>query len=200
MRKSEKTLELKHAISFIVRFFIIVSAAIGISGSLTIFFLNRKIGPTYSEGISALNHLQTQLPFILFVTAFTQAVVLCLIVLLLALFWSHSIAGPVLRFKKHLREFAQGKFPNAPLAFRDTDQLHGLAHSFSEMIIARGERKMKALALLIEAQKLLDECAMMKKEGKDDTDKFRINRKNLDKIYLQIKEIYLACREVRKAG
>lgn len=195
MSKSKKTLELKHAISFVFRFFIIISVGIGISGSLAILLLNMKIGPTYLEGISALSRLQTQLPFILFVTAFAQAAVLCLIVLLLTLFWSHSIAGPVMRFKKHLREFAQGKFPNDRFAFRQTDQLHGLAHAFSEMINAQRERDMRSLALLIEAQKLLDECEMLKKEGKDDTSKFKADMKDLRETYLQIKEIYPTCRQ-----
>ena len=64
------------------------------------------------------------------------------------------------------------------------------------MINAQKERELKSLALLIEAQKLIDECEMLKKEGKDDTDKFKINMKGLEKIYLQIKEIYL----IRKPG
>lgn len=194
MHRSKKTLEPKYAISFMFRFFILIFAGIGIFGLLLITFLNRKIGPTYSEGISSLNQLQAQLPFILFVTAFVQTAVLCVIVLFLTLVWSHSISGPIARFKKHLREFAQGKSPNHPLAFRNTDQLHGLAHAFSEMIITQKENDMKSLALLMEAQKLIDECEMLKKESKDGTDKFKINMKNLEKIYLRIKEIYIVRR------
>lgn len=191
MHKSKRTLEPRHAVSFMLRFFIVLFAGVGIFGALVIFFLNRKIGPTYLEGISTLARLQTQLPFILFVTAFTQAIVLCLIVLLLTLLWSHSIAGPVMRFKKHLREFAQGKFSNDHFTFRQTDQLHGLAHAFTEMVNAQREMDVKSLALLIEAQKLLDECEILKKEGKDDTPKFKSGLKELGKVYLQIKEIYL---------
>lgn len=191
MRRSKRTLEPKYAIFFIFRFSIIMLVGICIFGSLLVISLNRKIGPTYSEGISALGQLQVQLPFILSITAFVQAAVLCVIILFLTLLWSHSIAGPIVRFKKHLREFSQGKFPNYPFAFRETDQLHGLAHAFSEMISAQRESDLKSLALLIEAQKLIDECEMLKKEGKDDADKFKTNMKDLEKIYFQIKKIYL---------
>lgn len=187
MRRSKKTLQPKYAVSFIFRFIIVIFSGAAMFGLLAIIFLNRNIGPTYSEGISALTRLQTQLPLILFITALVQAVVLCVIVSIMVLLWSHSVAGPIARFRKHLREFAQGKFPDNHFTFRETDQLHGLAHAFSEMAAAQREKSVHALSLLIEARKLLDE---------GETDKFKINLENLAKIYLQIKEIHFE----RKCG
>ena len=66
------------------------------------------------------------------------------------------------------------------------------------MISAQRENDMKSLALLMGAQKLIDECEMLKKEGEGGTDKFKINMKDLENTYLQIKEIYLAGRQVRR--
>ncbi len=192
MRNLIMTLKPKYAISFIFRFLIIMLVGTGIFGSLVIIFLNRKIGPTYLEGISTLSQLRASLPHILFATAFVQALALCIITALLALFWSRSIAGPLVRFRKYLRGLSQGKSLKEPVAFRESDQLQGLAQVFSEMITAHRDNSVKALALLVQAQRIIDECEVLKKQPGFDMHKFNSKLKELEKIYLNIKNIYTA--------
>lgn len=167
MEREKKILDSRYAVSFTLRFFIIVFVIFSLSGLILIIFLNRNIGPTYKQGISSLNTLQAQLPSILFLSAFIQATILCIIALLLSLLWAHSVAGPLMRFRKYLREAGKGKLPLQPLTFRKTDQLHGLGRALSEMIDIYKQRRDKALALLNQTQD---------KEEKE--------------VYLQIKEIY----------
>lgn len=192
MRNSKKTLETRYVISFIFRFFIIVLCGVWISGYLVIIFLDRRIGPSYPEGISALSQLQALLPPLLFITAFVQALSLCIIVMFLALLWSQAIAGPLVRFRRHLKDIVQGKSLKEPVVFRNADQLHGLALAFSEMIISRRDNCAKSLGLLVEAQSALDECKTLEEQEKADSQEFNLRLKELQAIYAKIKDIYVA--------
>lgn len=192
MLNSKKTLETRYVIFFIFRFFIIVLAGVWIAGSLVITFLDKRIGPSYSEGISSLSQLQTLLPPLLFITAFIQALALCIIVMFLALLWSQAIAGPLVRFRRHLKDIVQGKSMKDPVVFRNADQLHGLALAFSEMIISRRDNCAKALGLLVEAQRTLDECKALEKQEKGDSQEFNLRLKELKAIYVKVKDIYIA--------
>lgn len=180
-RLKKKTIESKYIVSFVFKLSAIIFAGFGAFGLIIIIFLDKKIGPTYLEGISTLSQLRACLPFILSITASVQAVTLCIIAVFAALLWSHSIAGPLVRFKKALRDLAQGKALKEPITFRDDDQLHGLANAFSEMAIAGIDNRAKALALMVEAQRILDEYEALKEQAK-------LNE--LKKIYLRIKDIY----------
>jgi len=195
MCKLKKTLESKYILYFIFKFCAVVFFGFGIFGLFIVIFLNKKIGPTYLEGISTLIQLKANMPAVLFITAFVQALTLCIIILLLALLWSHSIAGPLRRFRSHLKDISEGKLLKEPITFRNTDQLHSLAQAFSEMIISRNGNCAKMLALLVEAQKILDECLTLKKQDKGDSQSFNLKLKELKEIYLHIKDI-----TVQKSG
>jgi len=192
MSEQRKVLEPKYIVLFIIRFSAFISAGSVIFGLLVIFLLNKNIGPTYVEGLSALNQLQFYLPLTILITIFVQALTLCAVGMLLALFWSHNIAGPLVRFRKHLRDIAQGKTLKEPIVFRNGDQLSGLSQRFTEMILAHKNNSTKALALLDQAQKIIDLCEFLKNQGKNDTGEFKLEFKELKRIYIQVKEIYAA--------
>lgn len=189
MRQSRYILDSKHLIFFILRFCAVLIFSFIIFGSGLSLFFNRNIGPTYVEGIRALNKIHNYLPAIIFITAFIQAIMLCFVVLLLALLWSHSVAGPIFRFRRNLRNIYEGKFSKEPLAFRNNDQLHFLAQSFSKIILSQKDKSARALTLLVPAQKILDES---KRYSNTESDKRILNSKiqSLKKIYLSIKNIY----------
>ena len=167
-RLKKKTVESKYMASFVFKLSAIISVGFGISGLIIIILLNRKIGPTYLDGISTLSQLRAWLPFILSITAFVQAAALCIIAVFAALLWSHGIAGPLVRLKRALRDLAQGKSLKGPITFRNDDQLHGLAGAFSEMAIAHPDNLARARALMVEAQRILDECEALNKQAKFD--------------------------------
>lgn len=190
MSKQRKILEPKYIVSFIIKFSAIVFVGFGIFGAFVIILLSSKIGPTYQEGFSALKQIKDSLPFIIFIAAAIQALSLCTIATLFALFWSHSIAGPLVRFRKYLKDISQGNFLKEPVVFRSGDQLQGLAQAFSEMIIAHKNDATKALTLLVEAQRILDKCKMLQAQGKENSEEFHSNLKKLKTIYLRLKDIY----------
>ncbi len=190
MPETKKLIAPKYAFSFIFRFFLIVLTGFIVSGLLLVIFLNREIGPTYLQGISNLSQLQALLPSILFITAFVQALTLCVIVILLALLWSHGVSGPLVRFRKYLRDMAEGKSFPERIAFRDTDQLAGLAHAFSEMALSQKERTIRTLSLLAQAQKIIDECLALKIQGEVATPEYKQKLSGLAMVYLRVKEVY----------
>lgn len=190
MYRPKKILQPKYFILFIIRFFVLIFIGFGIFGSVIVIFLNRKIGPTYREGICALSWIQAYLPFILFITAFIQEVTLCSIAMLFVLLWSHAISGPLMRFRKHLRDIAQGKFLKAAITFRTTDQLHDLAQSLSELSIIQKDANLKAQALLDKAKILLDDCKILTDRKKGNSYEFNLKLDELKKIYSHIKNIY----------
>lgn len=188
--QKQKILGHKYIVHFILHFSIIVLSGFGITGAIITILLDRRIGPTYLEEIYNLRQILTSLQFIIFITAFIQALGLCAITFLLALFWSHSVSGPLLRFKKCLKAISERKSAHEPLAFRNTDQLHGLAQAFSEIILTHNGDNAKTLALLVEAQKILDECKTLQSQNKGSTNDFNSKLHELKKIYLLIKNIY----------
>ena len=193
---AKKTLEPNYAISFIARFSATVLVGFGVFGGFIVILTNRKIGPTYLDEVFTLNQMLTYLPFAIFITAFVQILSLCTIAMFLALLWSHSIVGPLVRFRSHLKNIARGKSLNNPITFRETDQLHGLALAFSEMIVSRRDSFAKTLALLIEAKKRLSECETLEKQGRDSAHEFDRKLKELKRIYLHIRDIH----SVKKPG
>ncbi|MDO8663127.1 MAG: hypothetical protein Q7K98_07940 [Candidatus Omnitrophota bacterium] len=190
MRKFRGILEPKHTVTFVFRFAVIVLTGCLVFGLTILIFLNKNIGPTYLEGIASLNQLKALLPYTILVTTFIQAVSLGTIALFAALFWSHSIAGPVFRFRRYLKEIGQGKSLKEPITFRANDQLHGLAQAFSEVVMSQKENSIKAQSLLAEAQGIIDVCEALKKEGKLGEEDFNPKLTELEKIYLKIKDIY----------
>jgi len=190
MPRTKKTLEPNYVISFIARFSAVVLVGFSIFGIFIVILTNKKIGPTYSEGMSALNQMLAYLPFAVFITAFTQTLSLCIIAMFLALLWSHSVAGPLVRFRNHLKNITYGKSINGPLAFRGGDQLHALALAFSEMIISRRDSSTKTLVLLLEAEKKLSECEALEKQGKSSSHEFDRKLRELKSIYPRIKDVH----------
>jgi len=186
MNRSKNPLNINYIISFIIKFSAIILFGFGLTGLIIIFLLNRNLGPGYKEGIYALSRLKNSLPYTIFIITIIQTLTLCIITLLFTLIWSHSIAGPIIRFKKYLKEISSGKLLTDKVTFRNSDQLQDLAKEFSEMILSEKNNSTNALALLVEAQKLLDECAAFSK----DLEQLDLKLKKLKTVYLQIKDIY----------
>lgn len=192
MRKQKKAISVQHAAAFVLKFAVLALVGFGVSGLLVTIFLNKRIGPTYLESVSTLSQIQAQLPHILIITALVQALALCMIAALFALFWSHRIAGPLVRFRRLLKDIEQGKIFKGQIAFRSSDQLHGLAQAYSELMLSHRETCAKALALLVQAQKALDECQALEKQGKGNAAEFDRKLKDLKMHYLLIKELTIA--------
>ena len=70
---------------------------------------------------------------ILFQTVFVVTVFVGFLTILLTLFFSHKVAGPIYRFRKVLETLKNGDFSSS-FSIRQHDQFHGLTDDFNSMI------------------------------------------------------------------
>lgn len=124
---------------FIIKFCFLVMA----SGLLTIGILYYGSLQSTTVAIINLNVVgKTTADFILPVLVQTVAVVMVLIsiaTIMVTMFVSHKIAGPLYRFKKAMQEVGEGNLSEINL--RQMDQLKDLAQEFNRMV-----RKLKEKA------------------------------------------------------
>ncbi len=194
MHAHRYTVKTEYIASFIIRFCALTLIGFGIFGAVMFFSLNRPIGHSYAESFSNLSKLQAYLPRILTITALIQTLTLCLTAMMLTLFWSQKIAGPLFRVKKYLKDISEGKEIKEFMTFRANDQLPGIAQAFSEMIITRKYANARALCLLFEAQKILAECETLLKQAKNNSPGLNTKLKELKEIYFQISEVFSAAK------
>jgi nitrogen fixation/metabolism regulation signal transduction histidine kinase len=124
---------------FIVKFCIIVIVSSLLMGGL-LFFLSRNFTTVAIENARVLVKSTSDfiLPFII-TTFIAVSVLSAAAVIVLTLFVSHKIAGPVYRLKKEI-EILQGGNLSPNFRIRKDDQLQGLATALFEMSSAFKER------------------------------------------------------------
>lgn len=93
------------------------------------------------------------------------------VALLLTLFLSHTIAGPLVRIKRYLRLMAKGEFDLAPLVLRRFDELKDVAGLINEITARLGprfqERRKLIDSLQSTAQALRNDLARLPSTGQE---------------------------------
>lgn len=116
---------------------------------LLVVFFGVSVGVVYVTGWSHLVeklssvYPQGRLVEILRLIYFRLALGFLLIIpvaFLVTLFFSHTIAGPLVRIKRYLRLMARGEFDLAPLALRRRDELKEVAQLINEITAGLGPR------------------------------------------------------------
>ena len=91
--------------------------------------------------------------------------------LLLTLYLSHTIAGPLVRIKRYLRLMAKGEFDLAPLVLRRFDELKDVAGLINEITARLGprfqERRKLIDSLQTTAQALRNDLARLPAAGQE---------------------------------
>ncbi|MFC1804288.1 HAMP domain-containing protein [Candidatus Omnitrophota bacterium] len=133
--------------SFQARFILKFCALVALGGLLTtsILYILAKQSTTVSI-INSRVVVRTSADFLLPVLAQTVLVVIILVsaaMVLVTLFFSHKIAGPLFHFKKTMQALESGDF-SSEFSLRELDQLKELAESFDDMI-----KKIKAQLLML---------------------------------------------------
>jgi len=124
--------------SFQTRFILNFCALVAAGGLLTIGML--YVLAMQSTTVSFVNSrvvVRTTADFILPILIQTVAIVTILVglaTIVVTLFVSHKIAGPLYRFKKVMQALAEGNF-SSDFRIRHLDQLQDLADAFNTMIV-----------------------------------------------------------------
>lgn len=124
--------------SFQTRFILKFCVLVAVGGLLTIGML--YVLAMQSTTVSFVNSrvvVRTTADFILPIVIQTVAIVTILVglaTIVVTLFVSHKIAGPLYRFKKVMQALAEGNF-SSDFRIRHLDQLQDLANAFNTMIV-----------------------------------------------------------------
>jgi nitrate/nitrite-specific signal transduction histidine kinase len=124
---------------------------------LLVVFFGVAVGVVYVTGWShlveklSLVYPQGRLVEILRLIYFRLAIgflVLIPVAFLVTLFFSHTIAGPLVRIKRYLRLMARGEFDLAPLVLRRHDELKEVAQLINEITTGLGPRFQERRSLI----------------------------------------------------
>lgn len=150
--------------SFQIKFSLLIGSLIFLSSLLyPLLFLDffkdlAENNPAFYQVIE-----QAQSQFILFLI-FVQFI-FSIIVLILFIFFTHKIAGPLFKLKKHLQGIREGNAITA-LTFRDGDYFHDIAEEVSELLESVVMNQEADFKFIDEVKLYLDNIAVVIPEDK----------------------------------
>jgi len=178
----------KYTLSFAVRFCAVALIGFSLFGAVLFVLLNKRLGVGYFDDIAILSRLQERLPFVLWFTGMVQAAVVSLILLVLSLYWTHAVAGPLVRFRRYLS--LMGKSESlGEIGFRETDQLHYLAQRFNRAQDYFKERNDKFASQLSRADQLIKEYEILLGQKGSEQLLLKEKRAALIRIYKDMEDL-----------
>lgn len=126
-------------IRFILKFCILLLVGIAISTGLLFLFSQDTLTSSFHESrlvIKSTGH--AILPSVIYTNLITLGLV-TLATIVVTLFVSHKIAGPMFRFEKELKQVAEGDLTKR-VVLRKKDQITDMAESLNDMISSLHEK------------------------------------------------------------
>jgi hypothetical protein len=120
--------------AFIIRF-CIGMVVISVLSSILIFFtIPNKTATFYSPLIYTLHEAEANLVPIILIVGLFEIILAFLFTLLLALFLSHKVGGPIYKLENYIGRLRRGDCIIPGISFRNADQGQILAARFNEML------------------------------------------------------------------
>jgi hypothetical protein len=119
---------------FILRFclgLIVVSLT---SSILFFFLMPGGVAGVYSSFISDFRQARKMLGIVLFLIGVFEILMACLFTLIIVLFVSHKIGGPLFKLEQNIEKLKNRDLVTPPISFRSNDQGKILAVKFNEML------------------------------------------------------------------
>ncbi len=131
---TDKSLQMRYMVLTLLMLAAFFAVSVGVVYVTGWSHLVEKLSQIYPQGrlveILRLIYLRLSLGFL----------ALLPVALFLTLFFSHTVAGPLVRIKRYLRLMAKGEFDLAPLVLRRFDELKDVADLINEMTSKLGPR------------------------------------------------------------
>jgi hypothetical protein len=118
---------------FIVRFCLGLIAVSLVSTLLFFFVMPGGAAGFYAPFISNFQHAREMLLISLLLIGIFEIVLACLFTILLVLFVSHKVGGPIFKLEQNIERLKNGDLANQDISFRSSDQGKILADKFNEM-------------------------------------------------------------------
>lgn len=158
-------------LTFIVKIVCGVLAASLLASAMLYFFMDVWIGEDYGTAFQAMAAAYEMMNYYILMAVLVQFCVSAAFVLLLALYYSHRIAGPIYKLKSAVKQYKNGEAV-AGVRFRKSDFLQHLAQGFSVLFAELTRRK----RLFKEMQRVLQELDSQgetgRKEAAEKIDRF----------------------------
>lgn len=153
-KTDDRLIGLRYRLALMARFALLLTLTLAVFSGLFVWLLNRRLGFGYAEDLATLSRLEAALPRVLLAAGAVQVAVGGALALVFSLCWTHAVSGPLVRVRRTLQALARGEAVQA-LRFRKTDQLHGLAGAFQELLDAEQRRRQAVAEALDEASSLI---------------------------------------------
>ncbi|MBE9582144.1 MAG: HAMP domain-containing protein [Proteobacteria bacterium] len=126
-------------IRFILKFCLLLLAGIAISTGLLFLFSQDTLTSSFEQSRLVIKSTgQAILPSVIYTNLITLGLV-TLATIVVTLFVSHKIAGPMFRFEKELKQVAEGDLTKR-VVLRKKDQITDMAESLNNMISSLHEK------------------------------------------------------------
>ena len=118
---------------FIIRFCLGLIVVSLLSSVLFFFLIPGDVAGVYFSFISDFQQAQEMLGVALFFIGVFEILLACLFTLIIVLFFSHKVGGPIFKLEQNIEKLRNGDLTTADLCFRSSDQGKILADKFNEM-------------------------------------------------------------------
>ena len=140
---------------FILKFCLIILAGIIISTSLLFLFSQDTLTSSFQQSRLVIKNTAIAiLPAVIYTNLITLGLI-SLAVIVVTLFVSHKIAGPLFRFEKDIKEIGQGNLTKK-IGLRKKDQITDMADSLNKMTASLHE---KVFDIQTEVEHLVESAA-----------------------------------------
>jgi len=143
---------------------------------------NLKNLKSFSQDLITINMLEMKRLTNLVIFAMFTIIVGAII---LGVFFSHRIAGPLFRLQRHIREMSE-RIITSPIRIRSTDEFQGLASSLEELRKSIVNSSFKRQDSILKISQFLEK---IEKQGAEDT----TYKQDLDKLKSEVAELKKIC-------
>jgi methyl-accepting chemotaxis protein len=148
---------------FIIKFCLIVILGTIISGIILYAYTNQRLGNTYLESLNAIKVLNDNLISNLIYTSLITVIFISIVTIVITLFASHKIAGPLYRLERSTEAIGNGDF-TLETRLRENDEITGVASALNEMA---GKLRSKMIDIKKELEEVKDSSADIESAIKD---------------------------------
>jgi hypothetical protein len=147
--KAGEIIPVKKEFMFITKLAIAIAVSVAAALGLLYIFLNKPVGVVYRNAFQTISEIYGRMNIYVVGAVLVQLIFSSCMVFVIALFFSHKIAGPMFRLKMVLQEYLSGE-EIEKISFRRTDFIPGVSGLFTDFFGFLGKRK----KLLAEAEAL----------------------------------------------
>lgn len=132
-KRSRYLIKKKFQLDFMLKFSLILLFGIALSTLLLLFLSKGTLTSTYAASGLQIQATGSAIMPIVVLTNLITAGVICLFAIVVMLFISHKIAGPLFRFEKDIERVSKGDL-TVHINLREKDQFKDMARALNQMI------------------------------------------------------------------